>query len=394
MTITATPELQRKRFVVDVPFDAKATASGDLALTGYASTFVQDRDEERVLPGAFDEDLPAYLAKNPILLWQHNQDWPIGNVTTGEVDDKGLRVHAVVPKPIPGEEPWKVSAYQSIKRGIVRTFSIGGYMHREMRVKDSPLDTGMMDAEVVITKVELFEVSVVWIPANPESLFDAAVKSLHGAGHGPVLTRRSVRQMTELVGIRKLADPELKAMTDGERDQRYDDLGRVYRRAGCLPPDRDAWQRVLQERERGATGLRLLGLAMEPLVAAHGFVKTGRVLSKTNEDKLRSAMRQISDVLEQLPDAGTEKNGASSVHDYKGDGGACALCGMPPTHENHYGQQSVTEHAAAQLAAGIVTDKLAELSKTVEGLAEQGGTVDGGVDVPIRVKLQLDRGTP
>src|SRR6476646_475007 len=101
--------IDRKRFCVDVPFtivpDSKAVnaKAGDLELDGYASTWMEDRDGETVDQGAFTQDLAQYM-ENPVYLWQHNQDWPIGSIKTATVDDNGLRVKVVVTKPTPGEE--------------------------------------------------------------------------------------------------------------------------------------------------------------------------------------------------------------------------------------------------------------------------------------------------
>jgi HK97 family phage prohead protease len=295
---TATmPQREGKRpFYVDLPFAKTVGSKGDLVLHGYGSTWVQDRDGEYVLPTAFDKTLPTYLAKNPILLWQHNFDTPLGQVTKAEVDNMGLEVEAVVRRPVAGEEPWKHSAYEDIKAGIVRTFSIGGWFTRDM-----------LGGQPVIVEVELWELSVVSVPSNPDSIFEAAVKSLNGENR-PALTQKAVDQMQQLLGLHTVSDPELYRMDAGQRRARYDDLVLLYRRAGKHAPAWDSWRTVAQQVMAADAGT-----AVDPAVAqatievvrqARGLVpvdgKAGRVLSKSNEQKLQKAADAARDAYETI----------------------------------------------------------------------------------------------
>src|SRR6188472_1155753 len=149
----------RAAFKVDFPFtkalpdDEKSRTAGDLILRGYASTWVEDRDGEFVDPSAFDKSLPLYLEKNPIVLWQHDQKMPIAKATEAMVDNNGLVFSALMHKPDAKQPDWAHHAYQSIKAGVVRTFSIGGFFEREFVM-----------GRAVIKTIELMEVSVVSIP--------------------------------------------------------------------------------------------------------------------------------------------------------------------------------------------------------------------------------------
>jgi HK97 family phage prohead protease len=281
---TLTDAAQRTRFYTDVPFTKAYTGkSGDLELTGYASTWVEDRDGEFVHPQAFDRSLDDYLAKNPQVLWQHNMDWPLGSVVEARVDANGLAVRAIVRKPVEGEEPWKISAYHDIKAGIVRTFSIGGYMMRDYQ-----------GGRIVILDVELLEISVVSIPANPDSIFEAAVKAIKG-GHRPTLPQKAIDQMQQLLGMRHMTDPELLEIVkrgDAAMEARYLELAKLYEKAGKLAPGRA----IFEEAKQVADPRERLASVLDVMALANGDVedtKAGRVLSKANETAIRKAAEAV-----------------------------------------------------------------------------------------------------
>mgnify|MGYP002684097139 CR=1 FL=1 len=86
MTVLSKPERIKRPFAVDFAFTkqvsrAKGANEGDLVLSGYASTWVQDRDGDWVDPAAFDNSLKDYLSKNPMMLYQHDQKKPLGQIT-------------------------------------------------------------------------------------------------------------------------------------------------------------------------------------------------------------------------------------------------------------------------------------------------------------------------
>lgn len=291
-----------------LPGDAKAqmpgtaepkAQTGDVLLKGYASTWVMDRDFEFILRSAYDKTLEGYLSHNPIVLWQHNHDWPLGQVLTGYTDDTGLAVEGYVRKPVSGEEPWKVSAYHDIKAGIVRTFSVGGWFTREY-----------VEGEIFVTEIDLFEISVVSVPSNPISLFDASVKSFKGAEF--MRPDNIVRHMRQLLGIDKPSDPAIVALDTKERRVgRYYELGFQFEKATGRPaPPHDAFIALTdgalkgapeQEIEQGMKDLFLLlhGPDGQPKAgdATGNAAKAGRVLSKKNEEALSAAVAKASEAI-------------------------------------------------------------------------------------------------
>lgn len=140
-------------------WDVKETGDGTLVIEGYASTWMEDRDGDTIMRDAFDESLPNYLNDNPVLLKDHDRTKVLGRITKAAVDDYGLKIRAEVPKPEAGEEAWKFTTYNDIKRGLRRALSIGGVFSRGK------------DAFKTIYKVNLYEISNIAVPSNPKSLF-------------------------------------------------------------------------------------------------------------------------------------------------------------------------------------------------------------------------------
>lgn len=292
----------REKFYVDVPFTKAADTADGVRVVGYASTWVKDRDGERVHPQAFDDTLEGYLSKNPIMLWQHNHNWPIGNVAKAEVDDSGLLIEGLVPPPAQGEEGWAVSAFSKVKAGIVRTFSIGGFFNRTL---GKELSDGE-EPDVVIDQVDLFEVSIVSVPSNPDSVFAAAAKAFAVNGRERTVSEgshgKALEQVEQLLGVKSITDPDLATMSEEERRERFDEL------VASWPAELgyDDFRAVENVAVKDGSLVALPGVAdlMDRLYHPRPeLVKAGRVLSKNNEGKLRAARDKLDEVLKQVEEA-------------------------------------------------------------------------------------------
>ena len=137
----------------------------------YASTKDKDRMNDIVEPTAFENTLKQYMT-NPIVLLQHDMDKPIWNVIEASIDDKWLFIKAKITEDTDG-------VFSKLKNWVLRTFSIW------YRVKDFETMENE-DAEWnyvftnVIKELELFEISLVSVPANPFALvksFDSCFKA-------------------------------------------------------------------------------------------------------------------------------------------------------------------------------------------------------------------------
>lgn len=145
-------------------FDISKTeeTSEGVIIEGYASTRDRDRQKDVVLPEAFQKSLPEYM-DNPVVLFNHKRDVPIGKTISADIDAKGLYVKCEIND--------KTYA-QKAKNGELRAFSWVGQANKAYEGKS---DKG--EKTRFITDASLYEISVVTIPANQKSLFRVA-KSL------------------------------------------------------------------------------------------------------------------------------------------------------------------------------------------------------------------------
>jgi HK97 family phage prohead protease len=280
---------RKARPLIDFAFTktAEHPRTGDLELKGYASTWAVDRDNEVVAPDAF-KNLDRYLTENPILLWQHDQNKPIGQVKDASLDGSGLIVVSRMPRPEPEEEGWAHTAYHKVQKGIVRTYSIGGKFKKLV-------EKGKAVKRIV--GCELYEISVVSVPANPESLFEAAVKSVMGPLR-PDLSPRVVGQMEQIVGMKAVTDPDLLEMTPAELTERYEELGDLYREAGKRTPEMSGWRDLAAKQAAMTDPAEVITLTPEiteqvRLVQGLIDVKYGRTFSRRNEEAILTAARGI-----------------------------------------------------------------------------------------------------
>lgn len=137
----------------------------------YASTKDKDRMNDVVEPTAFEETLKQYMT-NPIVLLQHDMDKPIGNVIEASIDDKGLFIKAKITE----DTDW---VFSKLKNGVLRTFSIW-YSVKDYETIENVDAEWKYSYTNIIKALELFEISLVSVPANPFALvksFDSCFKS-------------------------------------------------------------------------------------------------------------------------------------------------------------------------------------------------------------------------
>ncbi len=124
-----------------------------------------------VEPTAFEETLKQYMT-NPIVLLQHDMDKPIGTVTEASIDEKGLFIKAKITEDTDG-------VFSKLKNGVLRTFSIG-YSVKDYETIENVDSEGNYSYTNIIKMLELFEISLVSVPANPFALvksFDSCFKA-------------------------------------------------------------------------------------------------------------------------------------------------------------------------------------------------------------------------
>ena len=140
-------------------FDIKSQSPARaVTIEGFANKAVIDRGKDLIPPNAWKL---SEFKKNNILLFNHNQDIPIGTVDA-KVTDQGLMAKAKISKSNEAPIPY---IRDMIKEGILKTFSVGF----DSQGSEEKSEDG---SHQVIKSANLLELSVVSVPMNQESTFD------------------------------------------------------------------------------------------------------------------------------------------------------------------------------------------------------------------------------
>lgn len=278
--------MNRKHFEILAGFKSVEEHGDGLRIAGYASTYEMDRDGEKVVPGAFEKSLSHYMDTNPVMLWNHDAAQPIGHFTGARVDGNGLWVEGVV-------TAHNHPVYPLIKGGSVRTFSIGGQF-------------GYEGAD--IKEVDLFEISVVSIPANPKAVFSVQKAfDLTRKGLTPEQYREAIRQAEERLAREPLFFDNPQNEQDVAEINRAIEEGRDPRE---IEPRFESgyWNgpREAMEEEEKAAGTPLVtmtgtGEGIDP-AALEEFV--GALMSLADEYGLMIDVQVPDEFMQQEPEAG------------------------------------------------------------------------------------------
>lgn len=128
---------------------------GELIVAGYATTFDIGLEGAVIARDALNEE---DLKQRPTLLFNHDQNRPIGRVVSSKIDDKGLFIVGVI-------DSTEKELQQKIMSGTLSRFSIRGRImrsHAEWR-KDLQKNIDVID------ELKTLEVSVVSVPAVAEA---------------------------------------------------------------------------------------------------------------------------------------------------------------------------------------------------------------------------------
>ncbi|KGT86258.1 phage capsid protein [Erwinia typographi] len=142
----------------------KAVNEETREITGIATTPTPDRYGDIMVPEGAEFQLPIPL------LWQHDHQSPIGEVTSAKVTPEGIEIKAKLAK---ADTPSQLAArleeaWQSIRLGLVKGLSIGF-----LPIEYAYIDEG----GIRFTRWEWYELSVVTVPANAEGTIQV-VKSI------------------------------------------------------------------------------------------------------------------------------------------------------------------------------------------------------------------------
>ena len=149
-----------KIFNLTSTFKSHEVEDGSVMIRGMASTNDFDRAGDTISPDAWAKGGLKNFENNPIILFNHDYNKPIGRATGLKVTPSGLELEAKISKSAPE------GVCELVKDGVLGAFSVG------FRVKDA--DYLSETDGYKIKDAELFEVSVVSVPCNQAATFSLA----------------------------------------------------------------------------------------------------------------------------------------------------------------------------------------------------------------------------
>lgn len=150
-------------------FDVKQASNG-VFIEGFANKATIDRGDEIITTDAWELD---NFKKNPVILFNHGMDTlggtPVGKAVEVKQTDDGLFLKVKMSN---SQAPGIKMVRDLVEERILKAFSVG------FNPKES--DVVQTDGKSIrkITKAELFEVSIVGVPMNQDSLFELSEKQL------------------------------------------------------------------------------------------------------------------------------------------------------------------------------------------------------------------------
>jgi len=148
-----------KVFNLTSTFKSHTDEDGSIKIRGMASTTDFDRAGDSISADAWTKGGLNNFEKNPIILFNHDYNRPIGRATKVKATDGGLELTAKISKAAK-------DVAELVKDGVLGAFSVG------FRVKDA--DYIEETDGLRIKDAELFEVSVVSVPCNQTATFSLA----------------------------------------------------------------------------------------------------------------------------------------------------------------------------------------------------------------------------
>ena len=148
-----------KIFNLTSTFKSDVAEDGQIRIRGMASTADFDRAGDSISAEAWSKGGLDNFSNNPIILFNHDYNRPIGRATKVTSVDGGLHLEARISNAAK-------DVAELVKDGVLGAFSVG------FRVKDA--DYVKETDGLLIKDAELFEVSVVSVPCNQAATFSLA----------------------------------------------------------------------------------------------------------------------------------------------------------------------------------------------------------------------------
>ena len=162
-----------KEFSFYVPVEVTKSKEGEVSMFGgIASSCAVDRDNDRIETKALGK-MAQDLLRNPTVFFNHDhKGLAVGKVVSSEVRGGDKLYIDVQPSKAAGVK----DVVTQINEGILRGLSIGGKVKEAETVYDKSLGKDVR----IVKDVELYEVSVVGIPANADASIMSSITKAWG----------------------------------------------------------------------------------------------------------------------------------------------------------------------------------------------------------------------
>lgn len=282
-----------KIFSIVTPFSDIVKGASDnqsdkpsLFIEGYANTVSKDRVGDVIVAEAWTKGGLTNYLKNPIILGFHQHSNPIGVAENISADSKGLKIKARI-------SPAAEREYNLIADGVLKAFSVG------FTVKDAEYDS---ETDIFVIKdVELYEISVVSVPANQDCIFDISKSFENSAEYKDFKEsfKKSVEPSTQQVTKeKKLMDPKdleqlMKQTAESTAKAVADAIAEKAAKEKAEQEARAAEEARQQEIIKlGQSGAEKLVAEAEKRIAAANGEAVGKLLADMKED----LTKQLEDV--------------------------------------------------------------------------------------------------
>ncbi|PWC89832.1 hypothetical protein TSH100_04120 [Azospirillum sp. TSH100] len=309
----------------------------------------------------------ANFLQNPIILWNHDQNFPIANAL--EITrDAGVTTALVEFFP-EGVDETADRVCRMVKAGLVKGVSIG---FNPITVK--PLQSGAFD----FTESELLEFSFVSIPAQPDALVVQRSAGAAGPAAGPVI---------------RVTGP----MTDEQR-KRLSTMWTAYKSGAAPIILEPGWELVTRAIGDGATAPKLVVKSlydvawMADLLNQFGYLQSNVEWEAAYEEDGSAVPAMLADGMQRLGEAlvaMTTEEVAEMLARCAGEEGEtrkCASCGTPcmtPFCGNCGADCSALSTAATTKAAAVT--KL----KTFTSILKAGRVLSASNEADIKAAVDL-----
>jgi|GEM_PF-6775440 len=281
------------------------TFKDPIFIEGYASSFNKDYDGETVEgKDSFPKEVMDKFMEKPVILANHTNGIAeaVGKVLEYRLDDFGLWIKAILSESV---DSFTQMVRKKVKEGILKCFSIGGIF--EMVGK-------------IIKKVNLFEITITPIGANPDAIFEVksvipykqtAKAEIDEAWDASAEVKKAeVKDLKIICAYYDKENPDIKGSykfphhhIEGYKVNYKacsSGIAALNGARGQMPdiPDSDRQgvynhlrKHIVDDFEKEAPELKIFETLGN---------KAGRILSKSNEEKLWGALKEIEEVLKQL----------------------------------------------------------------------------------------------